>query len=360
MRHTSIMSCRKHTLNQQFLFHALSCFVKNQEPGHSSVPSIWDNTLNKSISEQFLGPILLHVLKDCSLPEDVRKAWQYEQKITFVRNTRAASAAVSLFRILFENNITAAVMRGLPLAYHLYAQPYLRPMADVDVLIDAKDCSIFESVLAEHGIKPVRYYRSQLVYRIDDIVFEVHYSLLTPKRYRSAIDHHMLLENLRITPFPEGPVACVSLENELFIAITHTFAHHELSRLLSLVDVGFLIKEPLLDWEKIHRSFQNARMERIFLFTLFFVDQLLNLDLENSRLAPFVTSQGVHEKYLAAYRNQFFNEMTVKDYLMIKRNLFRVSETLRMKMQQFFRLFSRDEICRLINAAKPSQKRRRV
>jgi hypothetical protein len=331
---------------RRFFFAVLRRFINPDGPDPVPVPNRWSHALDRVVARQMLGPIFLYVLGDRGRPEAVGQTWRRQQETVFTRNALAAEGAGWLFRILSEEKIRALAMRGLPLAYTLYPQPCLRPMTDVDVLIDAGDRFAVEEALAKHGLRPTAYRRSQIVYEIRGILFEIHYSLLTPKRYRSAVCGEALLADAR--PVPAGPmqVSAVSPEYELYIGIVHNFTHHDLGRVLGLVDAGLLIRSRPMDWAKVYRIFCRSRMERVLRFTLSFANRLLDLGLDKAGLPFEIETAEDAQRYFPAYENRFFGPPTVRDILMVKRNLLRMSQTPRMKMGQLIRLLSADEIGR--------------
>lgn len=341
--------------NREFLFDVLRCFVKSLPGDTIAKPSAWDHhLLNRCISEHYLGPIFDYVLSDRQVPEQLTRSWKRDQQAAYVRNTQAADAAVQLFTIFSAANIQAAVMRGLSMAYTYYPQPYLRPMVDVDVLVKKDDYARVEKALSLHGHKPVMRLRSQLVYRLNRTMIEVHRSLLTPTRYRWLTDGQMLLGSLRTVELCRGHITCLSLENELWGSLIHSFTHHGLTRMISLVDIALLARQPSLDWTQLVRLCKQTRLSRMCHFTLDFANHLLHLNLQEklSLFDPHACSS--RRRFFPAYENQFFNVAGLSDYLNCKRNLFYVAQHPIVKFRQALRLFNLNELRQFARALRCS------
>mgnify|MGYP001590947312 FL=1 len=221
---------------QQFILDVLRCFIKRENKG-LLVPDcldwIWVNDI---IFNYQLGPIFRHTFAGHEVPEFISTQWNQKQLITFVKNTRATVLAIKLFKIMDAAAIPSVVIRGLSLSNHIYPGDgaSLRPMCDVDMLIRPCDRENLKKALESEAFYTTKRLRSQLVYRVNNITFEIHWSLLTPKRYRLAVDSEAFLETRQRVDLPEGRIYCLSYEYELIGLVVHAFVHHELKGILAL------------------------------------------------------------------------------------------------------------------------------
>ncbi len=334
---------------QQFVLDVLRCFIKRENKG-LLIPKYLDWAwINDIVFNHNLGPIFKHTLAGYDVPTFLSTQWHQEQLITFVRNTRALVSAIKLFRIMDAAAIPAAVIRGISLSNHIYPGDCLslRPMCDVDMLIRPYDRENVKRALDAEGIHITKRLRSQLVYRVNDIAFEIHWSLLTPKRYRFAVDSEVFLETRQRIDLPEGRIYCLSYEYELIGLVVHAFIHHELKGILALVDMAILIEHYKLDWQFIAEWCKKARLSRMFAFTLSLADYLFGLNLEE-KLSLFGQFSLNENMTFEAYARRFFDGDSLGCYLRRKRNLFLVAERPLIKLKQTCRLFAIDELCEFV------------
>ncbi len=331
---------------QQFILDVVRCFIKKENKGQL-IPKYLNWTwINNIVLNHNLGPIFKHTLAGHEVPEFISTQWNQEQLITFVKNTRALFSAIKLFKIMDAAAIPSAVIRGISLSNHIYPGDCLslRPMCDVDMLIRPCDRENVKNVLDAEGIHIVKRLRSQLVYRVNDIAFEIHWSLLTPKRYRFAVNSEIFLETRQRIDLPEGRIYCLSYEYELIGLIVHAFVHHELKGILALMDMAILIEHYTLDWQFIAKWCKKARLSRMFVFTLSLLDYLFGLNLDE-KLSLFERFSSNDDKAFEAYARRFFDGDNLGCYLRRKRNLFFVAEHPITKLKQICRLFAVDELC---------------
>jgi hypothetical protein len=335
---------------RRFILDVLTAFVKDQSERLAIPEDLdWEWTA-RLVSSHDLGPIFKSVLADQDLPEKVLKQWLWEEQITFVRNTRAMSAAIMLSEILDKASIPSAVIRGLPLAHRLYPSLAARPMDDVDVLIKPQDAKALEAALEKNGYQPAKRLRSQLVYHIYGTVFEIHWSLLTPKRYRESVSSGMLLEDRKILELSEGKIYHLSEFHELIGLVAHIFVHHDLDGFIQLLDIALLAKRCPVNWNLLAEWCQKNRLGRMYLFTLSLVNNLFDLGLDKE-LELFQNALPPDtERVFQAYTGRLFKQDTLNHYWRRKQNLFFVAESNSIKFRQALRMFAYDELKKFLNA----------
>ena len=335
---------------RQFILDVLCCFIKNLPETLSAPDGLEWSWISDIVSGSNLGPLFKEALSEQKLPKPIHAQWLKEQQITFVRNSRALSAAVNLLGILDRAAIPTALIRGLSLAHTIYPEPALRPMCDVDLLIKPNDRQSVTTALEREGFCAVNQGRNQLIYHIDGTVFEIHCSLLNPKRYQKSLNNEVFLESREILDLPEGRIYRLSREHELLCLVTHAFVHHGLERFLPFVDLALLIKKYHLDWDSIVSCCRQARLSKMHLFTLSFVNKLFSLDLE-TELELFGQYLPPHSaRIYKAYIQRLFNADDITHYLRRKRNLFFVAESPYAKFKQAMRFIASDEMLGFINA----------
>jgi hypothetical protein len=98
-----------------------------------------------------LGPLLHWRLGDDPLAKGVPKPFAEAIAANFAKHSRRVvelQAEVSrIQRIMRENEIPAVFLRGAFLAFHVYRQPGLRPLRDLDVLVPEEDAQAASNAL---------------------------------------------------------------------------------------------------------------------------------------------------------------------------------------------------------------------
>ena len=250
-------------------------------------------------------------------------------------NLHNLKTAVFLFSILDTHNIDAVGMRGINLANFIYADPSLRPMHDIDILIRPEDRERLHDTLEEQGHKPTEYLRSQLVYEINGVIFEFHWLSLTPKRYRDCLDSDFLVSSRQAKQTPEGTVYCLPLELELISVVTHAFIHHNLDTLLRIADIGILMAQPQMAWQFIVDWTKKVKLSNLFCFTLSFVNQFFHLGKERELELFGGILPGDVKKVYRAYDEYLWGRESLGGMLLMHRNHFFVAERFETKMRQF-------------------------
>lgn len=305
-----------------------------------------------------LIPIVYSILKDTTVPVEKLLNWRHVSIQTIANNTRALNAATKLFAILENEGIPAVAMRGLALTQLVYADSMLRPMVDVDLLIPSRTRDYIVQRLRTHGLVPKQIFRSQFVYEIESTRFEIHWSFLTPKRYRSQI-YDVWTENRIPLNTEYGMIYCLSPENELINLICHAFIHHELDTLLKLVDISLVANSAKLDWRYILRWFEETEMTRILYITLGFIDFLFDFEFLKRFPYDVIDLPLNSDKYFQAYAAHLFSTDNVLYALRRKKVLMFVAKKPSIKLKQLIRLISKDQISDIFGTAGDNNHRRK-
>jgi len=332
----------------RFALEVMAAFVHGS-PTPVAAPAPMDWTWIAELTRRHhLGPLFKSALTRAGVPPDLYAEWQAEERSAFAWNTRAVLAALKLIALLGEAGIPVTAMRGLVLAHTAYPAPVLRYMADVDLLIRPADVEATARALARQGLEPVKRLRSQLVYQVSDVMFELHYSILTPKRYRAALVAADFVNARQTFTLPEGVIPCLPREQELIAVIAHAFIHHELTGFIPLLDAALIARDPKLDWQYVAQWSRTAGLERMFHFSLAFVNRLFNLGREPELLRVFPRPLPPNtDKITEAYLARLLGLDRPRFYLRRLRHRFSVAESPATWLRQLLRLFARDEFSKL-------------
>ncbi len=277
------------------------------------------------------------------VPFQILERWRRCSVQAYYIYLKSEEATAAFTEILDKEGIPVVAMRGMALVQWVYPDPTLRPMVDVDLLIPAKARFGFVKQIENHGLTCVRKKRSQFDYSIDGITIEVHWSFLTPKRYRDAADFGHWLEARQKFTTASGTIYCFTPEHELLDLVFHAFIHHELDTLLKLIDICLVAQHRELDWVYLSDWCRQASMSRLFAFTLGLVDYIFNSrfldEFQGSEYLP-ANPRLYYEAFLA----QYFMRDTVSHFLRRKRILLYIAEKPSTKASQIIRFFSLDHI----------------
>jgi len=329
---------KKEGLAEKFLCRVLHNFIFQKPTLPPPTGNLDWNRIDELIFHYNLMPIFDFTVETSALTPERIKRWHPSRIVVLHKNVQILKISADLFSILEKNNIAAVALRGLNLAHFFYPDPGLRPMRDVDILINPHDCNKLQTVLRSLKYLPTRILRSQLVYVIKGIIFEIHGSFLTTKRYRSTIDSASLIRSRIRRQTPQGPIFCLPQEQELISVVAHAFIHHELDRLLPLVDIGLLMTNPGLNWDFIIKWCRQNRLTKLFLFTLSFANYLLMLNRETQLLnfKHVLPSSIIHT--FEAYADRIWGSYTARSRLLRMKTMLYVAEHPFTKFRQFLRM----------------------
>jgi hypothetical protein len=307
----------------------------------------WSN-LNRLVMRQHLCPIFRRAVPKEAVPSGILDQWRDFESITAVRNARGLSAAIRLTEILDASSVPLVFMRGIVLANTVYPDSSCRPMTDVDALIPFSFREQARTALEKKGLRTAAVLRSQFVYHIDGTVVEIHWSFLTPKRFRSVVDGDFFMRPRYRFDLSGGHLYRLSPEQELIGLILHAFLHHNLEDLMPLVDIALLSKKTSIHWEDVSVWVERAGLGCLFLFAFRFVDRLFGLNLEHAFRRFYPQDAPVQEAMFEAYLRRFRGSDGVRHRLLCKKNLLNFAETRCLKARQLLRFFAADEILDLL------------
>jgi hypothetical protein len=330
-----------------YLCGVLSSFIKKTGPPVPAHNLAWPD-FEKLAARNLVMPIVYYAIRNSSLPHEFNQRWNQQAIGIELHHARARAATLHLCQILESEGIPSVLLRGMALAQWLYPSPALRPMVDVDILVTPMARHALPAILKKRGLSPVLVLRSQFVYKIDEVVFEIHWSFLTPKRYRDTVDAAEWLASRKPLTGWDGMAFSLSPENELIELVCHSFIHHELDGLLSLVDIGLVACLDGLDWRYISDWCEEHSVGRLFWFTIAFVDNLFSLELLQKIELAGMRCPLIQKRTLDAYCAPLFAKDARKHFVQRKLNLLHMAETPMIKLRQAVRLFNVDQLGRLV------------
>jgi hypothetical protein len=199
------------------------------------------------------------------------------------------------------------------------------------------------------GFEPSKVLRSQLVYLVEGVEVELHFSLLTAKRYRAFFDSYLFLASRVKVETNEGSIYRLSVEHELLELVAHAFVHHELRCFTQMMDIAMVMTRKDLDWSAVAHWCGETGLTTMFLFTLSLTAELFGLHDSGfaghfSEALPYRSG-----KMFRSYLKLYFGGDTLPDFLSRKRNLIHVAERPMVKIGQLCRMFSARDIREMLS-----------
>ncbi|HAS83306.1 MAG TPA: hypothetical protein DCS43_11700 [Verrucomicrobia bacterium] len=214
--------------------------------GHLSrlLPSDWDRILQMARLHA-LAPWLYEKLRDQPLlPVSVRDTLQRAYYYSTARNLRIQAQWRELLALFDRHGIRVVTLKGCDLAWFVYPEPGLRPMTDIDLLLEEKDIAsagvllVANGYRADTGASGASGKHTMPYLKHGGVPVELHYHLAEPP-YAERIN---LAELRARTREVDGcTVRCLGPEDRLLYLALHTCLAHGL-------DAGLL---PFIDMQRI-------------------------------------------------------------------------------------------------------------
>lgn len=164
---------------------------------------------------------------------------------------------------LTNAGIKALTFKGAALAQSHYAESWLRPRGDVDLLVPASQAAEAGTILERHGCRRAPRpggglvtYQARYIGTVasTEVTYDVHWRVADPHAFAGVLDHETLWASaIRGTSAGERWPSPV---DSLLIACVHRAAHHgDSDRLLLLCDIDRLARRLSSDeWEQVCRQ----------------------------------------------------------------------------------------------------------
>ncbi len=333
---------KEHQETADFFLATLGSFIRNQPGPVPSERLDWRH-LSALVTAHGLGPLFLHAHRG-SIPAKEEGAWKAAERACLIRNLQSFKTAARIFGAFELAGVVAAGTRGLVLAHEVYPNPALRNMKDLDLLVRPCDIDQVMQAMGSLGFALEKRLRSQLVYQVNGVDIEIHWSFLTPKRYRNKFAAEALLSRRLPLVTQDGKIFRLADEDELIGLVTHAFIHHDLCDLHSLVDIGLCMARKEIDWPAVARWCREARLNRMFLFTLALTDRLFNLGRQDILQEFGDALPAFMQGSFAAYTQPFFARAKLSQLLRQKALGIYMAEEPSVKFRQVLRFFSRKDL----------------
>jgi len=243
-----------------------------------------------ALSVNRLIPFFYHVigaqsLRELDVPEAFVDLWDANSRAVLRSNRRATRASLEISNFLAKADIPCVVMRGASILYRAYGDERLRPMFDVDMAIPKDRADDLVSLFSDTSPYAFTKSNHQIVCEVGRVMIEIHWHIIK-RKFADSLDFGRLLQEPEELVTEWGELRVPTQEHELIGVIAHHFLHHDMDRLLKVLDVAMLCDRFSVDWDYIRDWAERAGLLEVFQFTLSLVDRLLDTDFHARLGAP--------------------------------------------------------------------------
>jgi hypothetical protein len=227
----------------------------------------WSYLAEEGVRHQ-LGGLTYRLLADGPWAEDVPDTVTARLRTHYVgtasRNALLFRQTSEVIEVLAARGIPVMLLKGLHLARFTYAEPGLRTMADVDIMVRREHLAETEQVFLERGFGPLP--RPDLdefcswsnhlarLTKAGAPVVEVHWGIERPTS-PFRIDPDGLWERSHSASLDGAPVQLLCAEDLLLHLVLHASYHHRFDRsaLKGMADIHAIIErhENAIDWHSL-------------------------------------------------------------------------------------------------------------
>ncbi len=207
-------------------------------------PESWDGFTRFLSQQQLQGLAYRLMANQDGIPADVFHFLEQAYYSTLAMNTLRREHLKILESLLASENISVVLLKGAALLDTVYADPGLRPMEDIDLLVRKEDLSGLKEVLKQNGYKTD--HRFPQMFHKDDVRIDVHTSLMHTSRIKSRQAlfpvHQRQIFNQSLPWGEEFSLVRVPDEFTHLIYMAHHMIKHSFSKLVWLVDFFLIVR----------------------------------------------------------------------------------------------------------------------
>lgn len=266
-----------------------------------------------------LGPLLYHRIGQGGLEEAVPAVVRQQLRARYL--TQAGLGVLyyghvqSLLRALRGRDLPVIVLKGAHLARHVYENPALRAMADIDLLLRREDLSAAFRAATELGYRPARKIRIDRNFRrrhlprmtkTDAFPVELHWRIDHAEEAKIPPDE--LWERAVETEYAGVPALSLAPEDLLLHLCEHTATQHAFEAgLRDLCDIDQTVRRhaATLDWPALAARAERWQMKTAAWLALDFAASLLKTPIPEEPLAS-LRPRRLDEESLTWLHDRFF------------------------------------------------------
>ncbi len=265
----------------------------------------WDE-LSRLARMHRLGPMLHDRLARGDLaeavPQDVKDRLKAAHRKHSLRNLNIYRELVTVTRILDAAQIPSIALKGAFLAQFAYAEPGLRPMRDLDLLLRPEQAVQAFELLRAHGYRamfegaPEAYFADRIhlppLTGPGGIGVELHHRLTPPGGDAAGFEDGLWARSISET-VGGAPIRFLSAEGLLLHLCIHATLDHQLDLgPLALADVALLTERQAVDWPGFLGLVSGGNWQRCALSVLYLAKRHLGAKIPDEVIEALGGGEG--------------------------------------------------------------------
>ncbi len=243
------------------------------------------------IIDEGLAPMMFYHCRKLGilsyLPEPARKIVSRIYQETFLINSHFIKILGELGETLERQGFKIIILKGASLLNYVYQDIALRPMEDIDIMVQPKNLQALKKILKEKGFNPDSVYPD--TFKKGILHIDLHIDLLSSHRIKSRKEtmniHFDDIWGKAVRMEQYG--ACIyrlSVYDNILSLLSHLLKHGY-RRLIWFLDIKEIIEhEGEVDWQKMIKHFRNADAERLMLYYLILAKSILGVSADEDIL----------------------------------------------------------------------------
>jgi hypothetical protein len=211
-------------------------------------------------------PLLLHVLgeENIHLDEEAHSLYRKQYIHNSLSSIVLLKELASLLILLKERGIDVILLKGAALSTDLYPEPGIRPMRDIDFLIQKKDIPGTEELFLASGYRRsaplahniIKEFHGEIAFIKEtdpSVIIEPHWMISPEYAYSCKVDTEDLWKRSRKTRLAGIETLVLSTEDALLHICLHLFLHSRGMWLVNACDIDGLIRHynSSIDWDAL-------------------------------------------------------------------------------------------------------------
>lgn len=266
----------------------------------------WPNLVFEAAKQGVAQFLYLHLPKSekiwLSIPQESRDMLRRLYFRTLSENWLTLRELQKINFLLNQASIQPIVLKGASLLETVYKNIALRPMVDVDLLVDKKDLSEVKTILCDYGYRKPDFLTQDSLEKFggeihlykSDIFLDIHSSLSQYERFKEVfkidLDEEIWAKSI-VVRAQEGEKRILHPNHLLIHLCMHQAVSHYFRGLFRFCDLRetILAYQQELDWQYIIEKAQAYKIKKIIYYSLNFMQGLFGLILPEdilNRLKP--------------------------------------------------------------------------
>jgi hypothetical protein len=249
----------------------------------------WDG-LVQYLDQQSLAPLVYSRWQSdaelwAAIPSAVQEQLQQRYSYSAHRNLQIYYQFLKLLRNLKHEDIPVILLKGVFLAYAVYEDRALRPMADVDILVRRRDVESVENALLALGYQLSEWkhrdwclknhYHLSYVHPGVHVHIEIHWHIQRPDVPHGKVVVEELWRDAQPLTLAGVEVLALSLEHLFLYQCLHIAKHAFGLGLRHFCDLAAILKryQGQLDWSQLQAGAERWQITKAVYLSLYFTQE---------------------------------------------------------------------------------------